>query len=72
MCDDKITMAENFLESSYTNCGFRINCQRLFFLRGATVLTSTSCCTSSHSILHEVSVLITQNLLITSMNFQML
>ena len=37
-----------------------------FFLTGVTVLTSTSCCTSSHSISHEVSHMARVIIMITS------
>ena len=66
------TMTENFLESSCTTEDFVSIVDALFFLNGVTVLTSTSCCTSSHSISHEVSVSITKTRKLRIWNFQIL
>ena len=52
------------------NWGFCVNCRRLFFLTGVIVLTSTFCCTASHSYLIQGFDSITQNPQITYTDFQ--
>ena len=65
------TMAENFFElSCTTEDSASIVDAFSSSVKGVTVLTSTFCCTSSHSILHEVSVLITKTRELRIWNFQ--